>query len=68
MIGENPDLGDQKTISKRVSDIYDIRSNLLHDGIADYEKIKKELHFLKEFIPNLLEYLYRKEASHNCLP
>ena len=67
-IGENPELGDQKTISKKVGDVYDIRSNLLHDGTADCEKIKKELHFLKEFIPKLLEYLYRKEASHNCLP
>lgn len=68
IIKENIELGDQKETSKKISDIYDLRSKLLHDSIADYEKIKKELHFLIGFIPKLLEYLYQKEAGHSRLP
>lgn len=60
-IKEAPELGDKEEISKKISDIYDLRSNLLHDGVVDYEKIKKELHFLIKFIPKLLEYLYQKK-------
>ncbi len=64
---ENPELGDKEEISKEISDIYDLRSDLLHDGIADCQKIKNELHFLNGFIPKLLEYLYRRQAGYNRL-
>ncbi len=64
---ENPELGDKEEISKEISDIYDLRSALLHDGIADCQKIKNELHFLNGFIPKLLEYLCRRQAGYNRL-
>lgn len=66
IIEEYPDLGNKKDIIDNVEDIYDNRSILLHYGKANDEKIKIQLHFLVNFVPKLLEYLYRKESGQQA--
>ena len=60
---ENSALGHQKEVSKKIENIYNIRNALLHSSTADNNKMKEGLHFLVDFIPKLLEWLYQKEAG-----
>jgi hypothetical protein len=56
-------LGNPDEIAARLNDTYNTRSRLLHDGVADIAKIKDNLGFLREFVPNLLRFLFRETAG-----
>jgi hypothetical protein len=59
----NVDLTDPETISRKLKEIYNTRSTLLHEGTADEDEIKVGLDFLREFLPKLLERLFINEVS-----
>lgn len=63
VVQENQELGDPVCVINKIKGLYDLRSNLLHEGMADNEKIKEAHQFLVGFIPKILEWLYRKEAN-----
>jgi hypothetical protein len=56
-------LGNPGEIAVRLSDTYNVRSRLLHDGVADIAKIKDSLGFLREFVPKLLTFLFLETAG-----
>jgi hypothetical protein len=56
-------LGNPDEIATRLKDTYSVRSRLLHDGIADIEKIKENLEFLRDFVPSILSFLFRETAG-----
>jgi hypothetical protein len=55
-------LGNPDEIAPRLNDTYNVRSRLLHDGVADIEKIKANLGFLRDFVPKLLSFLFLETA------
>lgn len=63
VVKRHPDLGDPTTTSKQLKDVYTVRSKLVHDGSANGEKVREHLAFLRDFLPRLLEVLYRETAS-----
>lgn len=52
-----PSLGDPDEIVPQVTDSYKARSGLLHDGVADAEKVREATGFLAGFVPKLLGVL-----------
>ena len=62
VIVRNPSLGDRDSIATSLKDAYSARSRLLHDGHFDQQEVKKQLAFLRTFLPTLLQTLF-KEAS-----
>jgi len=62
VVQRNPDLGDSQKVKRRLSKVYRHRCELLHGGRTDEKAMRRELRFLKEFVPRLLERLYVNEA------
>ena len=56
----HPELGDAQDNAEKLRVAYDVRSTLLHEGRSD--DINQSLGFLREFVPRLLEVLYREVA------
>lgn len=63
VIKEHPTLGENEDVMSKLKDLYNIRSKLLHEGTGDHEEIKDGVNFLNNFVPKLLETLYRNKAS-----
>ena len=64
IIAENPELGDSQEISNKLKKIYKTRSDLLHQGNFD-SGAGEGLEFLEDFIPKLLETLYKTATTHD---
>lgn len=60
---ENPEFGREEEVLPKLEGLYDIRSKLLHEGIGDKTDISNGLEFLNQFIPKLLEILYKQETA-----
>jgi hypothetical protein len=57
------ELGNAATIAKTVSNTYNVRSTLVHDGTADESAVSEGLTFLSDFIPRLLKALFVQTAA-----
>lgn len=63
IIKEHKELGDSEEISRKLKEIYNYRSKLLHNGKINEEDLKESLQFLIQFIPKLLKVLYIHSVS-----
>lgn len=63
VLDKHGELGDSKEVSKKIRDIYNTRSELLHDGISDKNQIQEGRLYLESFLPKLLETLYIAAAT-----
>ena len=60
----NPELGNPEQIETVVTDIYNVRSSLVHDGTADDKELDQGLSFLTSFVPQLLKFLFVERATN----
>jgi hypothetical protein len=51
-------LGKETEILSKLKNLYNLRSKLLHEGVADEQSIENGLQFLMDFVPKLLQFLY----------
>lgn len=56
-------LGDARDNSEKLHAAYNVRSTLLHEGRSAESDINQSLSFLREFVPRLLNVLYREVAG-----
>lgn len=63
IVKDNPELGDSQEISTKINKIYNTRSVLLHQGKVDGGI--EGLEFLEDFVPKLLETLYKNTTTHD---
>jgi hypothetical protein len=63
VVKRNLDLGEPTATTRQLKNLYDVRSKLIHDGLADSLSVTDQLAFLRDFVPRLLETLYREAAS-----
>lgn len=60
-----PDIAEPAKVSKEVSRLYDLRSNLVHTGKADKAAIREGNNRLNEVVPRVLRMLFRKTAQRD---
>lgn len=64
ILKKNPSLGNEPEILNKLKDLYNLRSKLLHEGIADKQSIENGSQFLLDFIPKLLQFLYIENTNN----
>jgi hypothetical protein len=62
-IERHPALGDRTDLIRKLKVAYETRSQLVHDGVADNDDVDKQLAFLGNFVPKVLEVLYTELAQ-----
>lgn len=62
-VDRHPCLGDQAATARALRDAYSVRSRLLHDGYVDSDLLIEKLAFLSQFVPKLLQVMFREVAD-----
>lgn len=57
------EITDSTAVSREISDLYDLRSILVHSGEADAERIRKANSRLNEVVPRVLKALFKETAE-----
>lgn len=62
-LGRHPELARLEKTIAQLKNLYTARSNLIHEGVSDSDEVREHLSFLRDFVPKLLETLYREATS-----